>query len=727
MWREIIIVWATFVCAFGGSSQAPCTLQVTADEVSVPGATVWLNGRPVGVTNAVGNWNWLEGVGCIRIQALGYEGVEVDGFDGCESGVQVIQLTPTTFALGGATVVGSMSPARLKESPIRTAVLSGASLNAVHAQDLVESLDFSTGVRETIGCGVCGTNSVQLNGMEGVYSLVLIDGVPVLGGLASAYALDGIPLSMIQQVEVIQGPASARFGSQAVGGVINVVLAPLHVGDAFSRVRLDGHGRFQASGSAVWGKEGALWQAGLDGIHFQRRLDDNGDGFTDAPNMDRVVTTIRHQRLSDRRQTRMTTRLFGEERFGGDIFFKESDRGMAQVYGERIDLLRSELTWGSSPMAERGWTLQGGGAFHKQESTYGTTVFNAQEWTANVDAFHSGWSWAEGHHLRGGVSLLWDVYEDETPASSDMNVWVPALYGEYAGEAGEWSWIHGLRVERPSDQNPVVAPRINVKWAPHPLWDLRLNSGRGYRRVHLFTEEHAALDGSRNVLLAEGGLDPESSWNANVNLTRTLGTNRWTGSASLQAFGTLFTDRIYADYDSLPNAIVYRNIEGIGWNRGVSGDVWVNGSEGLQAALGATWLRSELYESGSFSGAGDPVEFAPRWTTNLKLGQTRSTWGWNLTAQTVGRMTIPYYSERFNEVSEPYALVHVSVNRSHVSKGGGRHTLTAGVQNVTDATQQNPLLGTENPFGEDFDASRVYAPLEGRRLFFEWAWRMEGH
>ena len=86
-------------------------------------------------------------------------------------------MTPATFALGGATVVGSMSPTRLKESPIRTAVLSGASLNAVHAQDLVESLDFSTGVRETVGCGVCGTNSVQLNGMEGVYSLVLIGAI----------------------------------------------------------------------------------------------------------------------------------------------------------------------------------------------------------------------------------------------------------------------------------------------------------------------------------------------------------------------------------------------------------------------------------------------------------------------------------------------------------------------------------------------------------------------
>ena len=105
-------------------------------------------------------------------------------------------------------------------------------------------------------------------------------------------------------------------------------------------------------------------------------------------------------------------------------------------------------------------------------------------------------------------------------------------------------------------------PRVNVKWSPSALWDARLNAGRGYRRVHLFTEEHAALDGSRQVLIAEGGLNPESSWNANVSMIRTLGTSSWTGTASVQAFGTLFTDRIYADYDSLPNSILYRNVEG---------------------------------------------------------------------------------------------------------------------------------------------------------------------
>ncbi len=724
MLRACFVLLTVSLFASQARAQRPCLVLVSDGDSGIPGATVWLDGRPVGATNGAGEWRWESGEGHLRIQALGYE--QALDIPRCVSGRQTVVLNEATYALGGATVVGSMSPARLKESPIRTTVLASTTLNAVPAQDLVESLDFTNGIRETIGCGVCGTNSVQLNGMGGVYSLVLVDGVPMLGGLASAYALDGIPLSMIQQVEVIQGPASARFGSQAVGGVINVVLAPLHRGDAFALLRLDRHGRWQSSGSAVFGREDALWQVGLDGIRFRRRIDDNEDGFTDAPTIDRVVTTLRHQLRTAQRRSRWTGRFFAEERFGGDTDFREIDRGTQNVYGERIDLHRAEVTWGSSPTEGAGWTFQGGGAFHRQESTYGTTTFNAQEWTTNLDAYHTGWSWQEGHRLRGGASLLWDVYADETPAASDMNVWVPALFAEYAGEAGKWSWIHGMRVERPSDQGMVVAPRVNVKWAPQPLWDLRLNAGRGYRRVHLFTEEHAALDGSREVILAEGGLAPESSWNANVNATRTLGGDRWTGSMSLQAHTTVFTDRIYADYDSLANAILYRTIEGLGWNRGLSADAWVNGTRGWQASLGASWMRSELFESGFATGEGEPVEFAPRWTTNANVGQTRGSWGWNLVAQTVGRMAVPYYDDTFTDVSEPYALIHVSGNRSWSTDQGGRHTLTAGIQNVSDATQRNPLLGVEDPFGDGFDASRVYGPLEGRRVFVEWRWRLEG-
>ena len=216
-------------------------------------------------------------------------------------------------------------------------------------------------MRETVGCGVCGTNTLQINGLEGVYTLVLLDGVPLLGGLASAYALDGIPLGMIQQVEVIQGPASARFGSQAVGGVINIVLAPIRPGHGRASATLDTHGRLLVSANSAFGSDESPWQIGADVQRFTTRIDDNGDGYTDAPTLERGVLTVRKQHQGNQRRWRTTLRTLAEERFGGALDFREADRGLETRYGERIDLLRIEGVAGSSPLDGEGWRFQGGG------------------------------------------------------------------------------------------------------------------------------------------------------------------------------------------------------------------------------------------------------------------------------------------------------------------------------------------------------------------------------
>ena len=410
-----------------------------------------------------------------------------------------------------------------------------------------------------MACGVCGTNDLHINGLEGVYTLVLLDGIPLLGGLASAYALDGIPLSMVQQVEVVQGPASARFGSQAVGGVVNVVLAPLTPGRSAANVRLDSHSRYQASASATFGRPDAAWQVGLDGLNFERRLDGNGDGFTDAPTLQRGVATLRHQRRGDERAVRLTGRLFAEERFGGELDFEERDRGTTRSYGERVDLLRSEWVFGSRPVTGKGWTYQGGAAYHRQASTYGLTSFNAEEFTASLDAYHSGWSWRDHRRVTGGASLLWDIYQDETPVDSDMNVWIPAVFAEYSGESkggagqAQWSWIHGLRIEKPSDRAPVLAPRVNVKWSRNQL---RCSPEPRPRDTAGFTSSPRSmrrLDGSRSVVQPEGGLvsgiqlecPPERHPRP---LAMTAGPPR----PPFMVLPRLFTDRIYADFDSIP-------------------------------------------------------------------------------------------------------------------------------------------------------------------------------
>ena len=78
------------------------------------------------------------------------------------------------------------------------------------------------GVRPQVNCNVCNTGDIHINGMEGPYTMILIDGMPIVSALSSVYGLMGIPNGMVQRMEVVKGPASTLYGSEAVGGLITV-------------------------------------------------------------------------------------------------------------------------------------------------------------------------------------------------------------------------------------------------------------------------------------------------------------------------------------------------------------------------------------------------------------------------------------------------------------------------------------------------------------------------
>lgn len=667
--------------------------------------------RVLGSTDAGGHWEAERSCTVplgVSVTAIGY--VAASAELACDR-LNELVLEEDAILLSGASVIGSLGPSTVQKlSPIRTQVLSGTALRALPADDAMEALDFTNGIRETVACGVCGSQEIHINGMEGAYTLVLLDGVPLLGGLASAYALDGLPLTMVQQVEVIQGPASARFGSQAVGGVINVVLEPVQHAQQQFRFRQDLHGRLVAS--ATWGSANRRWQWGVDSQRFVRRIDDNGDGMTDAPTTERLVLTARHAFGGDRPST-VLVRGLAEQRFGGEVRFEEEHRGTDVRYGERVDVVRGEGIWSQAPSSHRPLRFIGGIAAHRQMSTYGLTEFNATEWMANLEALWNGVPLGSGQHLRGGMAVMWDVYWDETPVDSDMNVLLPALFLEEEGVAGPWSWIVGVRAESPLNgpdgSAPIVAPRLNVKWSPDPRWDVRLNTGRGYRRVHLFTEEHAALDGSRRVEVA-GPLRPELSWNASASAHAAWGGDRGVVEGGVHAFATEFRDRLLADYTTDPDVVLYRNVAGRGRTRGVGADATCSTPRGLNVTLGATWLRAEIVEAGQVR----EVEFAPRWTGSAGIEQAHGRWTFSVQGQTTGPMRLPPVPGH-PDISPPFALVHTQVGRTL-----GAHTVSIGLKNATDTRQPAPLIAPDAPFSPAFDASRIYGPIEGRRGFIEW-------
>jgi hypothetical protein len=146
-----------------------CSVEVKSEEGAIPGAVVWSGGQPLGMTDSQGFLRWTPApqadadAPLLRIRAVGFEEQTVRANCASAEPTRVV-LQDLAVALGGATVVGSLTPMSVKASPIRTQVISGNALRAVKAQDVAEALDFTNGVRETVACGVCGTNDLHING-----------------------------------------------------------------------------------------------------------------------------------------------------------------------------------------------------------------------------------------------------------------------------------------------------------------------------------------------------------------------------------------------------------------------------------------------------------------------------------------------------------------------------------------------------------------------------------
>ena len=198
------------------------------------------------------------------------------------------------------------------------------------------------------------------------------------------------------------------------------------------------------------------------------------------------------------------------------------------------------------------------------------------------------------HDLLAGAALRHTVYEDNTPATAEgpSEVWLPGLFVQDQVSLNTQNTVLlGMRYDRNSVHGNIVTPRLNYKWNSRDQWTVvRVSAGSGYRVANIFTEDHAALTGARDVVVVSD-LNPERSNNLNVNIVR-----KWIGRRNAlvtldgSAFYTHFSNKILPDYTTDPGQIIYDNLDGFAVSKGVSINVDL-AHEDLTLRAGATGME----------------------------------------------------------------------------------------------------------------------------------------
>ena len=533
--------------------------------------------------------------------------VSYTGFSTQKRKITVTDTTQIVFnlkennTLDEVVVTGTLKPVSRLESAVPVEVYKPTFFKKNPTANVFDALQNVNGVRPQLNCNICNTGDIHINGLEGPYTLVLIDGMPIVSGLSTVYGLSGIPNSLLERIEIVKGPASSLYGSEAVGGLINIITknpknAPLFSADSF--VTSWGELNVDLGFKGNLGKTASVL-TGVNYFNYSNPIDNNHDNFTDLTLQDRISV---FQKWNFNRKSNklfsMAGRFFYEDRWGGELQWEKKYRGTDEVYGESIYTKRWELLGAYELPTVEKLLLSFSYTDHDQNSVYGNIPFLAQQ---RIGFGQLTWDKKiKKHDFLTGTALRYQYYDDNTPATLQSEIsWIPSLFVQDEIAFNDHHKILlGARYDYNSNHGNIFTPRFAYKWKINNNNILRFNTGTGFRIVNLFTEEHAALTGSRAVIVLED-LKPERSYNANLNYLKKIYTNNGNFiGVETTAWYTHFTNSIIPDYDTNPNQIIYKNLDGYAVTKGISSNIDMVFNNGLKFILGATFMDVSKVENG---------------------------------------------------------------------------------------------------------------------------------
>lgn len=659
-----------------------------------------------------------------------------------------IELTSEDRVLDMVVITGTMKEVSKLDSPVPVEVYSSKFFKANPTPTLFDAIQNINGVRPQLNCNVCNTGDIHINGLEGPYTMVLIDGMPIVSGLSTVYGLFGIPQSLIERVEVVKGPASTLYGSEAVGGLINIITkkpgnAPVFSADVFGTTWAEFNTDL-ASKFSVRDKVQSL--IGVNYYNYQNPIDNNKDGFTDVTLQNRIsVFSKWNFERRNHRAFSLAARYIYEDRWGGEMNWNRSYRAGDEVYGESIYTNRWEL-FGvyQLPLTEKimfQFSVNG----HDQNSAYGDLLFLADQ---KIAFGQLTWEKTFGkHELMTGLVYRYTYYDDNTPVTSVSDnavnapdhTHLPGIFvQDEIGLNDDNKLLLGLRYDYNSVHGSIITPRVNYKWNSKDKSNvLRISFGNGYRVANVFTEDHAALTGARDLVFVSD-LKPETSWNGNINFVKKLYLGNSTNiGLDASVFYTYFTNKIIADYDTDPNKIIYDNLNGHAVSKGISMNIDAGFRNGLKLLAGATYMDVFSKEDGIKTRQLFTEHFTGVWNVSYAFRQIGLTVDY--TGNVYSPMRLPLLSEydprkeyspwwsiqniqftkKFKNTLEVYAgiknLLNWTPNRGNPFIIARAHDPFD--QNVQFDDNGQAMVTAENPYGLTFDPTYVYAPNQGIRGF----------
>lgn len=617
---------------------------------------------------------------------------------------------------------------------IRTEVITAAGLCKMACCNLAESFENSASVTVGYSDAVTGARQIRLLGQSGIYVQMLDENRPVMRGLAAPWGLNWVPSQWLESIQVAKGVTSVINGVESMTGQINMEHRkptdeiPLFVQ---ASVMNDTKADLNIASSLQLDEEGK-WStvilAHADANFMD--MDHNRDTFLDDPRGGMAALSNRWLYYDPSGlQVRFGVRGIYDSKNGGQISSKVSDS--RAWYADILNRNLNAYAKVGVPLNEdnsRNFAVVTDYCFNDLASKYGKDPFLATQNSLFVNLLFQDQS-REDLHFTAGLSETYDRYAldvcKSVPGSEKQfvtNSWANDLgaFGEFTYHYGDvFSAIASLRADWYSGNGVQFSPRLTLKWEPFEQLVLRANGGRGLRTSIPLIDNIGVLSTTKTLNGAFLDFPLEDSWTYGGNATWYMPFDD-SGKTylSLDYFGTHFVEQMLVDYTA----------GDIGFYALSSLDGGYSRTNNLQLDFGSEPFRGfTVTVTGRLTDARQTLksqsdDFKPmadryKAVLNLQYATRLNKWIFDFTASLSGpcrvwdfmRKLDPMYADGW---TKPYPLLYAQVTKRF--KG---FDIYVGGENLTNYTQPNPIIGWDNPWQQGFDASCVWGPLMGTRIY----------
>lgn len=613
-------------------------------------------------------------------------------------------------------------------------IISSEGLKHLACCNLGESFETTASVDVGYSDAVSGSKQIQLLGLTGVYSQLLLENMPFLRGLSAPFGLGYVPGSWMESISISKGVANVLQGYETITGQINIEYEkPKDADPLFVNLYMNSELKEELNAKANIKLTDRL-STGLlvHGSYIGKEVDHLGhDGFMDYPKQSQINIVNRWQYEGKGFHSQSLINYLHESRTGGQLGFNRDMKGNDSIYGLGGDVDRVHF------FTKNGWVVGNTGSIGTQiTGTYfkNNQFFGLNNYLGEESDVYGNFLFANethhGHQYTIGTSIRYTDLKEDYLAIGNGTIFntnnplvkdaffkkevVPGAFGQFSFIYGKiFTATAGIRYDYNSFYNEnLITPRLHFRWKIAEDLILRGAGGKGYRSANIIADNFGLLASSRQIVIKDNQtLKMEDAWNGGLNVSKTFKTkDKREFSITLDYYHTNFVNQVVMDLEQDPRQAIFYNLEGKSYSNSVQMDISLEPIQRFNITLAGRYNDVKT----TYNGVLMEKPYVSKWKGLVVFSYKTKydKWMFDLTTQFNGEQRLPNNIGEKQGYANPYLFMLGQITRKFKA-----FDIYLGCENITNYVQHMPVIGADRPFSNNFDASVVYAPIMGRTFY----------